>query len=629
MHFAAHGVREHAHVFIRVLATALLLWVGTSRLSARSLDPHSFARPDEARVTDVALDLTADFSTHTLRGTATLTLVLAPGAREVVLDTKELTIASVNDQAGESLGFALGGSDPLLGRPLTVSIAPTTTAITVHYITSPDARALQWLSPAQTAGRVQPYLFSQGESIYTRTWVPTQDSPGIRQTYRARIVVPAPLTAVMSAEMLTPDGVTTPDGRAFEFKLDRPIPPYLIALAVGDIAFRPLGSRTGVYAEPSVLDRAAYEFADLENMVDAAERLVGPYRWGRYEIIVLPPSFPYGGMENPRLTFATPTVLAGDRSLTSLAAHELAHSWSGNLVTNATWSDFWLNEGFTTYVENRIMESLYGPERAAMLQQVDRTELLESLNALPRADTSLVVDLRGRDPDDGSSNVPYGKGGAFLRMLERAFGRAVFDPWLRGYLDHFAFQSITSTQFLEYLRATLLSKTPGSEDRLHVHAWLYEPGLPANAPVVQSAALARASADAAGFAAGRTSASALNASAWTTQEWQEFLAKLPRPLPQDRMAELEKTYALSNRGNSEVLFQWLRLAVASHYEPAFPALEVFLTSQGRMKFVVPLYRALGESEWGRPMAERIFRTARPTYHPLTVAAIEQALGGKR
>ena len=622
------GVRSHADTIVSVCA-AVVLVLGPATASARALDPHSFARPDEARVTDVALDLTADFTAHTLRGTATLTLAIASGAREVVLDTKGLAIASVNDQDGGALTFRLGAVDPLLGQPLIVSLRPSSTKVTVHYTTSPDAGALQWLSPAQTAGRAQPYLFSQGESIYTRTWVPTQDSPGIRQTYRARIVVPAPLTAVMSAEMLTPGGVATSDGRAFEFKLDRPIPPYLIAIAIGDIAFRPLGSRTGVYAEPSVLDRAAYEFADLEKMVDAAERLAGPYRWGRYDIIVLPPSFPYGGMENPRLTFATPTVLAGDRSLTSLAAHELAHSWSGNLVTNATWNDFWLNEGFTTYVENRIMESLYGPERAAMLQQVDRTELLESLKELPPADTSLVVDLRGRDPDGGSSNIPYGKGAAFLRMLERAFGRSVFDPWLRAYLDHFAFQSITTTQFLEYLRATLLSKTPGSEHRLHVHAWLYEPGLPANAPVVQSAALARASADAAGFASGRTPASALNASTWTTQEWQEFLANLPRPLPQDRMADLDRAYALSTRGNSEVLFQWLRLAVASRYEPAFPALETFLTSQGRMKFVVPLYRALGESEWGRPMAERIFRTARSTYHPVAVAAIEQALAGRK
>ncbi len=517
--------------------------------------------------------------------------------------------------------------DPLLGQALIVSLRPASTAVTIHYTTSPDAGALQWLSPAQTAGHVHPYLFSQGESIYTRTWVPTQDSPGIRQTYRARIVVPAPLTAVMSAEMLTPSGVPTGDGRAFEFKLDRPIPPYLIALAVGDIAFRPLGSRTGVYAEPSVVERAAYEFADLEKMLDAAERLAGPYRWGRYDIIVLPPSFPYGGMENPRLTFATPTVLAGDRSLTSLAAHELAHSWSGNLVTNATWNDFWLNEGFTTYVENRIMESLYGPERAAMLQQIDRTELTDALKELPPPDTSLVIDLRGRDPDDGSSSVPYSKGAAFLRMLERAFGRPAFDPWLRAYLDHFAFQSITTAQFLDYLRTTLLSKDPQSEDRLHIHAWLYGPGLPENAPVVQSAALARAKADAEGFADG-TAASALNASGWTTQEWQEFLANLPRPLPQDRMADLDRTYALSTRGNSEVLFQWLRVAVASHYEPAFPALETFLTSQGRMKFVVPLYRALGESGWGRPMAERIFRVARPGYHPVAVTAVEKALGVK-
>ena len=194
--------------------------------------------------------------------------------------------------------------------------------------------------------------------------IPTQDSPGIRQTYNARIVAPAGLRAVMSAEQVTPPGTAAGGESVFEFRLTHPVPPYLIALAIGDVQFREISPRTGVYSEPGVVDSAAFEFADLDRMVQAAETLLGPYRWDRYDVLVLPPSFPFGGMENPRLTFATPTVIAGDRSLVSLVAHELAHSWSGNLVTNATWSDFWLNEGVTTYVERRIMEAIYGPERA-------------------------------------------------------------------------------------------------------------------------------------------------------------------------------------------------------------------------------------------------------------------------
>src|SRR5688572_25567921 len=308
-------------------------------------DPHSAARPEEARVTHVALDLAADFAARTLSGTATLTLARTGPAPTLVLDTADLTIVKVTDAAGRTLSHALGAKDAILGQPLTITLTPEVTKVVVDYRTSPQAAALQWLSPSQTAGKKQPYLFSQGQAILTRSWVPTQDSPAIRQTYEARITVPTPLMAVMSAERLTPDGVSLPDGRRrFDFRLTHAVPPYLIALAVGDLAVRPISARTAVVAEPSVVDRAAAEFVDLEKMVAAAEALYGPYRWGRYDVLVMPPSFPFGGMENPMLTFATPTILAGDRSLTSLIAHELAHSWSGNLVTNATWNDFWLNE---------------------------------------------------------------------------------------------------------------------------------------------------------------------------------------------------------------------------------------------------------------------------------------------
>jgi leukotriene-A4 hydrolase len=620
-----------------LVAAALCLLPQMARAAASdtATDTHSFARPSEARVTHVALDLHADFGAKTLSGTATLTLAVAPGARDVVLDTKGLVIERVTDEGGGTLTYTLGDADPIRGRPLRITLPAAGPRVTVLYRTTPASAALQWLSPAQTAGKKRPYLFSQGQAILTRTWIPTQDSPGIRQTYRARIVVPPGLTAIMSAEHLTPGGAAVPGGRAFEFALDHPIPPYLMALAVGDIAFRPLGpggaakGRTGVFAEPSVLDRAAYEFADLERMLEAAEALYGPYRWGRYDILVMPPSFPFGGMENPRLTFASPTALAGDRSLTSLAAHELAHSWSGNLVTNATWRDFWLNEGFTTYFENRIMEQLYGRERAGMLQVIDRQELEEDLRrrAGTPQDTVLYADAAGRDPDASISSVPYGKGASFLRMLERHFGRVRFDAWLRSYFDRHAFGSMSTAAFVEDLRATLLGNDEALERSLRIHEWLFEPGLPANDEPPVSPALEAAGMQSQRFSEG-TPAASLDTAGWVTQQWQRFLSELPDRLSTAQLADLDRTFRLSERGNAEVLFLWLRVAIRHQHTPAYPALERFLTSQGRRKFVEPLYAELVATSGGRREARRIFLRAGTLYHATTRNAVYALLQTK-
>ena len=597
--------------------------------STQERDTHSYARPDEVRVTHVALDLRADFDARVLSGTATLTLQRNGSASQVVLDTKGLEIQRVS--AGKAdVPFALGKPDRILGQSLTVDLPPGANEITIAYRTSPDAEALQWLQPSQTAGGKRPYLYSQGEPIFTRTWIPTQDSPGIRQTYSARITVPRDLRAVMSAEQLTPQGLGSKDGRTFEFRLTHPIPPYLIAIAAGDIAFREVGPRTGVYTEPGMLDAASHELADLEKMVTAADALLGPYRWGRFDVLVLPPSFPLGGMENPRLTFATPTIIAGDRSLVSLIAHELAHSWSGNLVTNATWRDFWLNEGFTTYVENRLMEALYGEGRAHMLQVLDRRGLEEEIKRLggpTSKDTILHVDLTGRDPDDGFSDIPYEKGATFLRMLETMFGRRTFDEYLRGYFERHAFQSITTAGFLADLRQHLLKGDAQLEQRAKLQQWLYEPGLPSNAPVPASDALARVEEDVKAFMAGTPASAITAASRWSTQEWQHFLGSLPDRLSATQLADLDRTFALSARGNAEVLFAWLRVAIRNHYTPALPALERFLTSQGRRKFLRPLYEDLMKTDWGQAEARRIYARARPLYHSVSTATLDPIVKG--
>ena len=589
-------------------------------------DIHSYARPAEARVTHVALDLEADFENKRLEGTALLDIQAAEGAKEIVLDTKNLDIRTVTDAAGKPLDYTLGEADPNLGAPLIVPLNGTE-QIRIGYRTAPDAAALQWLAPEQTAGKKLPYLFSQGQAILNRTWIPTQDSPGIRQTWEARIVVPEPLKAVMSAENLTPAGESVRGGkRAFRFRMDKPVAPYLIALAVGDLAFQPLGPRTGVYTEPSMLKAAAAELADTEKMIDAAEKLYGPYRWGRYDMIVLPPSFPFGGMENPRLTFLTPTMIAGDRSLVSLIAHELAHSWSGNLVTNANWSDFWLNEGFTTYIESRIMEQLYGPRAAAMNQAQGWEDVhaeIGEMGGMEAPGSQLYIDLAGKDPDEGMTGIPYEKGAAFLRTIEQAVGRTRFDAYLRSYFDRYAFQPMTTQRFIEDLRANLIQGDEELAEKLRIEEWIYEPGMPDNAVPPKSQEFVRVQEGAKGYAEGNRKLDTLNFGKWSTQERVRFLNALPRQLPRERLAALDEEFGLSKSGNSEVLFAWLKLALANRYEPAVPAAERFLTSMGRRKFVEPLFKVLlSQGDWGRPIAERIWEKAGPTYHAVTANSVE-------
>jgi leukotriene-A4 hydrolase len=601
-------------------------------LTPEATDVHSRAKPAEARVTHVALDLAADFAARTLSGTATLDIEARDDATALVLDTKGLQVSAVTDAQGRALPWQLGDADAILGSAL--SIQPgAARQVVVRYATTPSAAALQWLAPSQTAGRQQPYLFSQGQSILTRTWVPTQDSPGIRQTWEARIVAPSALRVVMSAEMLTPEGEPASEGRkAWRFRMQQPVAPYLIAIAIGDLSFRPLGPRSGVYTEPSMLEAAAAELVDLESMISAAEALYGPYRWGRYDLLVLPPSFPFGGMENPRLTFATPTILAGDRSLVSLVAHELAHSWSGNLVTNATWADFWLNEGFTTYFENRIMEAVYGRDFADMLADLGWDELqagLADMDGGRSPDSRLRVDLAGRDPDDGVNDIAYEKGATFLRTLEELVGRERWDTYLKGYFDRHAFQPQTTSGFLADLRTHLVKGDAALEQRMALVEWTEGTGLPAQAVHRRSPRFPAIDATAAAFAA--QGAGALPAAevlaAWSTAERVRFLNRLPRQLSVERLQALEQALQLRTQGNSEVLFAWLQLALVNRYAPAVAQAEAFLSSQGRRKFVLPLYTTLmGQGSWGQREARRIYAGARSGYHAVTVGSVDKVVG---
>ncbi|MEL7059716.1 MAG: M1 family metallopeptidase [Acidobacteriota bacterium] len=584
-------------------------------------DVHSFANAVEVTVKHLALDLDVDFETRRLEGRASLHLDRHAPTSRLVLDTRDLEIRGVFlDDGTTPAVWRLGEAVEFLGRPLEIELKDATRSVHVDYATSPDAGALLWLEPSQTAGGRHPFLFTQSQAILARTWVPIQDSPGVRFTYEATVRAPTPLIALMSAE----NPIERSASGVYSFRMPQPIPSYLLALAVGDLTFAPIGDRTGIYAEPPVLERAVYEFGETEEMMTAVEALYGPYRWGRYDILVLPAGFPFGGMENPRLTFVTPTILAGDRSLVSLIAHELAHSWSGNLVTNATWNDFWLNEGFTVYLERRIMEELEGRDYADMLTLLGLQDLEGTMAGLDARDTHLHLSLHQRDPDEGMTDVAYEKGYFFLLSIEAAVGRERFDAFIERWFEGSAFRSADTETFLAFLDRELLSNDAALRRELEVDRWVYGPGLPVR-PAVVSERFEQVDRQLAAWADGRQTAGQLETARWTTHEWLRFLRGLPETMTTAQLAELDAAFGFTETGNSEMLHAWLHHAIAHRYEAAYPALDDFLTGMGRRKFLQPLYSRLAAGDDTRAMAIDIYRRARPGYHSVSTQTIDAIL----
>jgi leukotriene-A4 hydrolase len=598
-------------------------------------DPHSYAEIDKFVVRHVAIDLRTDFEERRLEGTVELAVEqVDPNAAVLNLDTRGLEISTVHlvESSGRArvLAFKIAEPDPILGSKLSIEFphccaATSQMRIRIAYRTSSEASALQWLSPSQTYD-AKPYLYSQGQAIHTRSWIPLQDTPSVRVTYEARIRTPADLVAVMSAARVGDPGASPGE---FRFEMKQPIPSYLIALAVGDLRFQALGERTGVWTEPSRLAAAAREFGDLPRMLEAGERMAGPYRWERYDLLVMPRAFAYGGMENPRLSFISPSTVAGDRSLVSVIVHELAHSWSGNLVTNSTWDDFWLNEGFTTYLEHRLVEALYGERRASMEDAIAYQELVQTIKDLEAAglpaDSALHLDLAGRDPNEGTSDVAYQKGRWFLGFLEERFGRPAFDTFLREYFETHAFRSIDTATFRAWLLGYLGRPGAPAVTSAEIDEWLYRPGLPATMPQVAEDVFAAVDAVAADWRAGRIATAVLPVKAWIPQEWVRFLDQQPADLEDAKLAELRSTFKLGADGNAEIALSWLELVIRAQYEPAYPDLERFLLDTGRWRLVETLFRELSRTESGRALGERIYAKAEPGYHQSIQDAVERLL----
>lgn len=590
-------------------------------------DPHSYAQPEIAQVEHLSWNASIDFDNQVIEATATWTLKEGAG-NAVVFDTYDLRIQDVTDGENIPLNFDKGAKHEEFGSPLTVKLPDGVRTVKIRYKTSPSARALQWTDSSQTADKQMPFLYTQSQAILARTWIPCQDGPGIRFTYDAQVQVPKGMLALMSAS--NPQAVN--ESGQYTFSMPQPIPSYLLALAAGKLSFVEVGPRTGIYAEPSMIEACAYEFADMEKMMTAAEELYGPYEWGRYDLIVLPPSFPFGGMENPRLTFATPTILAGDRSLVSLVAHELAHSWSGNLVTNATWNDFWLNEGFTVYFEMRIMEAVYGREYSEMLAQLSHGELKEQVKEFLQSkaeDTRLKLDLTGRNPDDGVTAIAYDKGYHFLRLIEETVGRDRFDRFLRSYFQQYKFKVMDTERFLALLKNELLD-----EQEIHligVDEWIYVSGLPDNTPVPHAERFDRVDEAANAFVLdGQLPENSL-AKDWSTHEWLRFLRKI-KGSSAENLVKLDAQYRLTASTNAEIAAQWFvnTLSLEGGYTAPqgmdlLASVKAFLVKVGRRKFLSPIYAAMLEGQ-RQEQALKIYREARSNYHAVARESLDEMLG---
>jgi leukotriene-A4 hydrolase len=599
------------------------------------LDYHSFANVEQFRITHLELNLRVDFHNKVLFGEVALELKrLDPSATELVLDTRGLDIRDVSEKPTSVIGalsksettwvsrpFHLDKADPILGSPLVIEVAPqkkSTETIKIEYVTSPDAPTLQWLADGQTAGKHHPFMYTLSAPIGARSWIPVQDTPLVRVTYSAVIHTDSDLLAVMSARN---DPKVKHNGE-YAFVMRDAIPASLIALAVGDLRFKETGARSGVYAEKPLVADAAKELADTETLLRAAEKLFGPYRFERYDVVVMPPSFPIAEVGNPRAAFITPTAITGDRSRESIVARALAEAWAGDLVSGATARDAWINAGLSVYMQERIVEEVYGAQRAATERTLALKSLRHDLAELSAPDQALAVDLRGRDPGAVFRDASDLKAGLLFAYLDGKFGREHFDSFLQGYFDHFAFKSITTDQFLAYLNENLLDRFKGLVTAAQVAAWVNAPGLPGDASVPAGNPYEAVDAARSDWLTGKTPAKKLDSHGWVTPQWSYFLDHMPSTLRKDQLAELDKAFDFTHSPNAEVAAAWFMLVIKNTYQPSYPRLEQFLQTNGRRTLIAPLYVELMKTPAGSALAKRVYAQARPFYQEQTAAALD-------
>ncbi len=618
----------------------------TENLSDPFLDDHSYSNLNEIKTLHLHLELDVNFKSKKIFGVARHRMVNLKNADTAIFDIKGLDIQKVTTgekNAEIEADFVIGkyDKDSILGQPLLVKIDPKDSIVNIYYKTTENSEALDWLDPKLTSSKLHPFLYTQGQAILTRTWIPIQDSPSNRLTYSAEVKVPKHLRAVMSAKNSREKSETG----IYNFSMPYSIPSYLIALAVGDLSYTPLSSNTGFYCEPQLTKKCKNEFVDLPKMLAAAEKLYGKYRWNQYDLLILPYSFPFGGMENPMLTFVNPTIITGDRSLVSVIAHELAHSWSGNLVSNKTWNDFWINEGFTVYFEHRIMEELYGKEIANILALVEIFELDEEIlrikNSNHPEDSKLLLNLNQRNPDEGMTDIAYVKGAWFLKSLEAKAGRKEFDYFLNNYFSSFTFSTISTHEFIDYLKKNLLTKY---KIDFNYNDWINKEGLPNNKVEISSPRLAAMKELAFKFSNGddvfapkiryeririknkikkKKIVEQLNIEDFITQEWQMFIRYLPKSISVDKLERLNSYFDFNRTENAEIALDWFTLCINANYNGVLPDIERFLRKIGRRKFVLPIYELLAQKPQYKNFAKTLFDSQKNYYHAVTKNSVEK------
>lgn len=587
-------------------------------------DPHSFSNITQIKLNNIFLNLEINWEQRNLSGFALLSFEKKNNVDTLILDTKDLEINNVLSLIGENRKWWKGKTDSVFGTPLYVLLNESDTSIKIFYKTK-SAEALQWISKEQTNDKTDEFLYSQSQAILARSWIPCMDAPSVKFTYSAKIKTKPGYFALMSAE--NPQSAN--DSGIYFFKMSLPVSSYLMAIASGKLEFKSLGKNCGIYAESGMIEKAAWEFADMQKMINTAEDLYGRYVWGRYDVLVMPPSFPFGGMENPVLTFATPTVITGDRSQVALVAHELAHSWSGNLVTNQTWDDFWLNEGFTNYFEQRIMEKLYGKPYDKMRQVLAWNDLEKTIETFNKeglsAETKLKLDLKGRNPDDGLSDIAYEKGRFFLCHIAKITGEKNFDIFLNNYFSKNAFKYMNTENFIDILNNELLDKNKKWKEMAQTEKWIYGEGLPSSAVKPVSIELQRVNKILDSYFKNNSMSAIFDTLDFTTHHWQYFIRQFSKKAGSIQTEEFDKIFKFSNRSNSEILCDWFTHSVKINYIKNRNQIENFLTKVGRRKFLMPIYEQLAKTEEGKKWAKSVFEKAKKGYHFVSAQSVAEVL----
>jgi len=642
-------------------------------------DKSTLSNPRYTRAKHVYWKAAVDFENHCISANATYDIeILDKDCKSIQLDTRGLTIANVDINDEPVKDWILDGEIKgklHLGQRLTIPFEEKDSVkgslkLEIAYKTSSDPEkcsAAQWLTPAQTSGKQHPYLFTQCQAIHARSIIPCYDCPAVKMTYNAEITVPKWATAVMSA-LSTKDGASdsiskwakgvmsvvageaTDDTHTFSFEQPVPIPAYLLALAVGDLASKDLSPRCRIWCEPCTLKAAADEFHQTELFLKTAEDITSmPYAWKRYDLLVLPGSFPYGGMENPCLTFVTPTLLAGDGSLVCVVAHEIAHSWTGNLVTNKTWGHFWLNEGWTTWLQRRIMNKIENVPHDMDLDAIGGAQFLEQdIEMLDKSMTSLYLKLGDNDPDESYSRVPYEKGFHLLYALERMVGEETFLELVAAYLKKFAYGTVTTEEFREFCIGFWKNTNPAAYTKVKDFSWdewMYGTGMPP-LPVFNKSLAEAAESLAAAWVEfdnnedqKEVSAPDVDISEWTSAQKVCFLNTLllvqddesgkPKKFTIFTLQLMQMKYSFQRSKNAEILFRYCMLAVQSEDRGIYPVVVRFITSQGRMKYIRPLYRAMFASATSREIGVETFLKNKDFYHPIASKMIAyDMIGGQ-